>query len=522
MKTALIIPTLNADRDDCWKRILNAVDAQTFVPDLKLVIDSSSGDMTRILARDCGWNVLRIRRERFNHGGTRNRLVRLLNHRGFDAVVFLSQDVELSSPDSLKNLVDFLRTHDIAGCYGRQIVHAAGSFDAWQRKNCYPEHSRINTREDDSPFFFSDAFAAWKVKEVLRHGNFPVCKFGEDTLLASQIIRGGGRTGYCAEAVGRHEHPETVLSLFRRGFEVGELHGAHPELRGFHATRVRLPLRLIFPFAVKAAGYVMGRRKDLLIPALISCAVLLLLLPALLFSELPKLDVACRYAPMAEAFAAGDWEFAFHPRVTPLLPVCAGILAKLFPVSGWAACQMASALFLALSVFPVFFAIRRIYGFGNAVFASALIPFCSYLMRLGYFGLRETAAVFGASLLLYAAALLHDSGRRPGGYLAFAFGAAVLLLSRGDTALFVAAASLILLIWDFVRHRHPLRSLAAGGLVLLILFPQMCYNYRMIGWPVPEYRHAMVLRRLSKKLPLLDRLRNPAAQLPLPREGSNE
>lgn len=521
MKTALIILTLNADCADSWKRILNAIDAQTFVPDLKLVIDSSSRDMTCILARDFGWNVLRIRRERFNHGGTRNRIVRLLNHRGFDAVVFLSQDVELSSPDSLKNLVDFLRTHDIAGCYGRQIVHAAGSFDAWQRKNCYPEHSRINTREGDSPFFFSDAFAAWKVKEVLRHGNFPVCKFGEDTLLASQIIRDGGRTGYCAEAVGRHEHPETVLSLFRRGFEVGELHAAHPELRGFHA-RVRLPLRLIFPFAVKAAGYFMGRRKDLLIPVLIFFATLLALVPALLFSELPKLDVAGRYAPMAEAFAAGDWEFAFHPRITPLLPVCAGFLASLFPISGWAACQMASALFLALSVFPVFFAVRRIYGFGNAVFAAVLIPFCSYLMRLGYFGLRETTAVFGASLLLYAAALLHDSGRRPGGYLAFAFGAAVLLLSRGDTALFVAAASLILLIWDFVRHRHPLRSLAAGGLVLLILFPQMCYNYRMIGWPVPEYRHAMVLRRLSKKLPLLDRLRNSAAQLPLPREGSNE
>lgn len=521
MKTALIIPTLNADRDDCWKRVLNAVDTQTFVPDLKLVIDSSSGDMTRILARDCGWNVLRIRRERFNHGGTRNRIVRLLNHRGFDVVVFLSQDVELCSPDSLKNLLTFLWSHDIAGCYGRQIAGDPRSFEAWQRRICYPEQSHINSLESEFPFFFSDAFAAWKVKEVLRCGNFPVCKFGEDTLLASQVIHAGGRTGYCAEAVGRHEHPETVLSLFRRGFEVGELHAAHPELRGFHA-RVRLPRRLIFPFAVKAAGYFMGRRKDLLIPALISCAVLLLLLPALLFSELPKLDVACRYAPMAEAFAAGDWEFAFHPRVTPLLPVCAGILAKLFPVSGWAACQMASALFLALSVFPVFFAIRRIYGFGNAVFASALIPFCSYLMRLGYFGLRETAAVFGASLLLYAAALLHDSGRRPGGYLAFAFGAAVLLLSRGDTALFVAAASLILLIWDFVRHRHPLRSLAAGGLVLLILLPQMCYNWRMIGWPVPEYRHAMVLRRVSKKLPLLDKLRNPAAQLPLPREGSNE
>ena len=44
----------------------------------------------------------------------------------------------------------------------------------------------------------------------------------------------------------------------------------------------------------------------------------------------------------------------------------------------------------------------------------------------------------------------------------------------------------------------------------------------MIGWPVPEYRHAMVLRRVSKKLPLLDKLRNPEPRLPLPREGSDE
>ena len=86
----------------------------------------------------------------------------------------------------------------------------------------------------------------------------------------------------------------------------------------------------------------------------------------------------------------------------------------------------------------------------------------------------------------------------------------------------MAAASVALLVWDFIRNRHPLRSLAAGALVLLILLPQMCYNRRMIGWPVPEYRHAMVLRRLSKKLPLLDKLRNPESQLPLPREGSDE
>ena len=37
-------------------------------------------------------------------------------------------------------------------------------------------------------------------------------------------------------------------------------------------------------------------------------------------------DTACRYAPMAEAFAEGNWSEAFHPRFGVGFPVIAGLI----------------------------------------------------------------------------------------------------------------------------------------------------------------------------------------------------
>ena len=39
-------------------------------------------------------------------------------------------------------------------------------------------------------------------------------------------------------------------------------------------------------------------------------------------------DVACRYAPMADEFARGNWELAFHPRFGVLFQVLAGSLVS--------------------------------------------------------------------------------------------------------------------------------------------------------------------------------------------------
>ena len=52
---------------------------------------------------------------------------------------------------------------------------------------------------------------------------------------------------------------------------------------------------------------------------------LVLALPPFFLTTIPPVDVATRYAPMAEAFARGDWGYAFHPRVPLLQSVIGGI-----------------------------------------------------------------------------------------------------------------------------------------------------------------------------------------------------
>ena len=218
---------------------------------------------------------------------------------------------------------------------------------------------------------------------------------------------------------------------------------------------------------------------------------------------------------MAEAFASGDWRFAFHPRITPLLPVCAGGWTWLFRCSGYFACQAVATLFLTLGVFPLYAGCRRIYGFRVAAVSCFLLAGCAYLIRLGYFGLRETGSLLAVLVLFYAAARLKESSKNVAGWLWFAIGESLLLLSRGDVAPFAALAFVILFLWDCIGHGHPLRSLATGASILVLLLPQLTYNYQMIGYPVPELRHAVVLRLICEKIPVLGFLCNSDPELSL-------
>ena len=165
MKTALVIPTLNAVKRGFWYDLLRSVAEQTLHLDLKLVVDSESNDQTSELAAARGWKCLRIRRGNFNHGDTRRRIVRYLHHKGFDTVVFLSQDAVLSEPGALDKLTKFLWNNPVAGCYGKQISLHEHTLNAWQRERCYPDSSRIKTQADIArdglmASFCSNAFSA--------------------------------------------------------------------------------------------------------------------------------------------------------------------------------------------------------------------------------------------------------------------------------------------------------------------------------------------------------------------------
>ena len=85
-------------------------------------------------------------------------------------------------------------------------------------------------------------------------------------------------------------------------------------------------------------------------------------LPLLYLRDWPLRDVALRYAPMAEHFAAGNWQFAFHPRCQLLHTSVAGIFAFLLDCDGFSACRISAFFFFCLCIIPLFFLMRRIFG----------------------------------------------------------------------------------------------------------------------------------------------------------------
>ena len=521
MKTAVVVPTLNAVKRGFWYELLRAIAEQRLKIDLKLIVDSDSNDQTVELAAALGWKCLRHDRRNFNHGLTRARIVRYLASKGFDTVIFLSQDVVLSEPDTLKKLTDFLWNHpEISGCYGKQISLHEKTLNAWQRERCYPNVSRIRTaadipRDGLMAAFFSNAFAAWKIRDLIRFGNFPKTDFGEDTLLAAHILKSGGSIGYCTEAIAIHEHSNAPFELFRRGWQIGNFHRLNPNLlSSFRNASVKkiarknIPAGVVLPLAIKVLGYCSARFRDIVLPALLFLLLWLLLAPCIILEDYPLPDVAMRYAPMAEAFARHDWLFAFHPRITPLLPVSAGLTASVLHCGGFLACKLASSLFLSLSIFPLYAATRRLFGRPVALCTALLFIVCPYILRFGYYGSRESGTIFGLLLCVYAAVLLSQtqSPRRYAPWCWFALGETVILLSRGDMALFAALLYAGLFIWDCIRFRIPFRSVLTGFAVLILITPLLCCNRRLTGYPVLDTRHATIFNHVSEKIPSLKQL----------------
>lgn len=518
-KTALVIPTLNAVQRGVWDEVLSSVAKQDIPNLLKIIVDSTSDDDTCSVASQYGWRIFKITRTKFNHGDTRNRICKILQKKGIKNVIFMSQDVILTHPSSLSILLKYLDDNSISGCYGKQISTNENTLNGWQRQRCYPDESNIRNFQNLAvdglnSVFFSNAFSIWKIADIVKYGGFTRTNFGEDTLMALSVLKASGRIGYCAEAIVKHEHSNAFVDLFLRGWQIGDFHKNHPELQRIICQSKRnirissIPISIFFPLAIKGLGYLFGRFRDIMLPLILFCLVWILALPAILWSDIPKPDIAARYAPMAEAFAEGNLQFAFHPRVTPLLPVVAGLIAWFCNCSGFMACKLASTLFLSASVLPLWRACKNVYGTAVAFVSGLIFASSAYLLRLGYYGVRETGSILGASMLLYAAAVLYQKHISLKGWIYFILGEVLLLTSRGDMALFALVAFIVFLLLDCVKNHFPVRSFVSGVIILVLLAPLLCYNYVMIGYPVPEVRHAVVMKKIINRVPFFSFLEN--------------
>jgi len=166
-----------------------------------------------------------------------------------------------------------------------------------------------------------------------------------------------------------------------------------------------------------------------------------------LLSPLTMPDSMARYAPMVDAFARGDWYFAFHPRFGVLFQCVAGSISFLTGLRGDQSCQVASLLFLALSAVPLWHLAKTLFDERVAWWAVVALLVCDDFTRYAFDGLRDVGKCLAFALL--GLGIVKQKG------LWFGLGLFLLitLVSYG-----FAVASVLIVIWDLyllVSMTHP-------------------------------------------------------------------
>lgn len=113
-------------------------------------------------------------------------------------------------------------------------------------------------------------------------------------------------------------------------------------------------------------------------------------------------DMVIRYAPMADAFARGEWFYAYHPRFGVLFMTLSGSVAWLTGLDGIRACQITAIGLLALSAVPVWCMVKALYGERAAWFAVVLDLLAIEVFVYAIDGLRDTGRTLGMALCAFA------------------------------------------------------------------------------------------------------------------------
>ena len=230
---SVIIPTLNAESELPLQ--LERLHGQTLQADEIIVIDSASDDATEQICRgDEAVSFIRIRREDYDHGGTRDIAARRASG---DIIVFLTQDALPVDKHFLANLTAPIINGEAAICTGRQIPRRdASHMEALVRAFNYPDRSFIRS-ESDLPrlgiktFFCSDVCCAYDRSVYLELGGFEhPLKTNEDMFFAARAINSGYRIAYAADAVVYHSHNFTLRQQFERNYVQGYEIAKHDEL----------------------------------------------------------------------------------------------------------------------------------------------------------------------------------------------------------------------------------------------------------------------------------------------------
>jgi rhamnosyltransferase len=287
-------------------RTLAALERQTVEHEL-LVCDSGSTDGSMDLARRHGARVLEISRHEFNHGATRNLLMR---GAAGARVALLSQDAEPADEHWLERLLEgFTLADRVAVVYGPYRPRPDAAFavrtelEQWF-SSLSPDGTPQVERGEELRLlpaielvgrrgFLTDANACL-ARDMWERVPFREVPYAEDRVLAIELLRAGYSKVFMPQAAVWHSHDYGSIDQLRRSFDEwrglrevygwrepvspaylaqqlrGALAGARCQLIGEGVPPWRRPTMLAAVGAhqfVRLAGALLGSRADRLAPS---------------------------------------------------------------------------------------------------------------------------------------------------------------------------------------------------------------------------------------------------------------
>ncbi len=180
--------------------------------------------------------VYHLAKEEFDHGGTRDRGVRMSTA---DLVLCMTQDAMPADETLIEELVKPFDDPEVWAAYARQLPNEdCREVEKYTRSFNYPEQSMVKTKEDldrlgIKTFFCSNVCAAWRREKYLELGGFVKHTiFNEDMILAGTMIKQGGKIAYCAKAKVIHSHNYSAFQQFHRNFDLAVSQAMYPEVFG--------------------------------------------------------------------------------------------------------------------------------------------------------------------------------------------------------------------------------------------------------------------------------------------------
>lgn len=192
-------------------------------------------------------------------------------------------------------------------------------------------------------------------------------------------------------------------------------------------------------------------------------------------------DPCARYAPMADAFACGDWYYAFHPRFGVLFTSLAGALTFVTGLPGICTVQIAAFLLLALSA-VVMFAFTRHLSKSDTIawWTFVLVLLAPDFFRYALDGLRDPSKCLVFALIGYTVVAP----------CSWAFALALLLYISSFTYGFAVSSVLVFLwglacLWrrDWTKLPLPMLGWVLGTAIMTVL----THAYTGHWLPAPQF-----------------------------------